>query len=102
MYNDESIVEAGALPPLLDLLRHPSAGVVQEAARVLGNLTWRKEVREEVTMLGALPPLVRLLQHSSAGMIEKAVRVLKHLADNNARVSQMLALDAMLTGSSIR
>jgi vacuolar protein 8 len=84
--NDTRLVEAGAIPVLVDLLRSGSDGEKHLAARGLVNLATRVHNRT-IAEAGAIVPLVELLESGSDGGKEMAAAVLFNLGANDAEIT---------------
>jgi HEAT repeat protein len=98
--NEESkarIADAGALPPLVALLRSRSAGVQRQAAWALRCLAVSSEARQtRIADAGALPPLVALLRSGSAGVQRQAVLTMWALATGSEELKARIADEGAL------
>ena len=73
--NRAAIVEAGAIPPLVALLRSGE----EKAAMALTNLACNRDACTAIAEAGAIPPLVALLKNGKAHGQECAARALQNL-----------------------
>mmetsp|Transcript_24740 Transcript_24740/g.41341 ORF Transcript_24740/g.41341 Transcript_24740/m.41341 type:complete len:694 (+) Transcript_24740:414-2495(+) len=93
-----AVVEAGALPPLMELLRSGSDEARANAAEVLGNLTFDDDDMETVDFVaaGAIPGLVEMLRGGSDEGRGKAAWVLRKLmASNHANKAAVTEASAL-------
>ncbi len=81
--NKVTIATAGAVPPLIALLKSPSAGVQEAAAGALRNLGVNVENQITIATAGAVPPLIDMLKSPSAGVQEAAAGALWNLGGND-------------------
>jgi 4'-phosphopantetheinyl transferase EntD len=83
--NNAAIVEAGAIPQLVELLRGGSVNGRANAAAALGGLTISDDdaIRVAIVAVGAIPPLVELLRGGSVEGRANAAGVLGNLAHND-------------------
>eukprot|EP00927_Polykrikos_kofoidii_P066552 TRINITY_DN62133_c0_g1_i1.p1 TRINITY_DN62133_c0_g1~~TRINITY_DN62133_c0_g1_i1.p1 ORF type:complete len:515 (+),score=130.36 TRINITY_DN62133_c0_g1_i1:163-1707(+) len=86
-----AVNRAGAIPPLITLLRSPNPGVQKQAARALHNITGKsKENKAAVASAGAIPYLAELLKSGPVAARDQAIGVLRNLtggiAENKASV----------------
>ena len=82
--NQKEILAAGALPPLVNLLKSGSSEARENAAGVLWSLSVENpENRTKIANAGALPLLVNLLESSSYEARETAAGALMNLAVMN-------------------
>ena len=77
------IAEAGAVPPLVQLLRAGSAAAKREAAATLGALARNDDNLVLIAEAGGIPPLVDLLRNSNPAANWLAADALNHFARNN-------------------
>jgi hypothetical protein len=82
--NEEVIVECGAVPPLIALLRSPYERLQEHAAVALRNLTVNDRNETRVAEDGALPPLILLLRSPDKRIQEQALGVLRNLSVSSA------------------
>ncbi|GAQ78480.1 ARM repeat superfamily protein [Klebsormidium nitens] len=84
LLHQRAVAAAGAIPPLVDVLRTPSSTVVWvEAAQTLASLAINNEENKaSIGLAGAIPPLVNLLGLPSREAREAAVGGLSCLARN--------------------
>ena len=75
-HNQVAITRAGAIEPLVALLRGGSGRAQQEAAGVLANLASNAENRAAVARAGAIEPLVALVRGGDASAQEAAATAL--------------------------
>ena len=87
LYNESNkvlIVEAGGIPPLVDLLRDGNAEAKAEVARALCNLAYVNAANKVlIAEAGAIPLLVELLRDGDVWAKAQAARALVSLALNN-------------------
>ena len=82
--NSVLIAAAGAIPPLVELLRDGSADAKRWAARALGCIAYYDDANKVlIAEAGAIPPLVELLRDGSADAKWWAAWALFSLARNN-------------------
>ncbi|KAK3236417.1 hypothetical protein CYMTET_53440 [Cymbomonas tetramitiformis] len=63
---EQAIAEAGAIPPLVELLRDDSADAKKNVAAALWNLSGGDGLEQAIAEAGAMPLLVELLRDSNA------------------------------------
>ena len=80
---EDLIVEAGGIPPLVELLRDGSAKAKKEAAWALGNLACNGVNVILIAEAGGIPPLIKLVRDGSADAKRAAAGALCNLARNN-------------------
>ena len=78
--NQVFIAEAGAIPPLVELLKNGSAEAMTNAVAALETLALHEDNRDLIVEAGAIRPLVELLKNGSAEAKTEAARALKRLA----------------------
>ena len=93
--NKVMVAAAGAIPPLVALLRSSSACVQRSASGALRNLSFNDDNRIKVAAAGAIPPLVALLRSSSTGVQEQAAGALTNLSANNDNQVKVAAAGAI-------
>ena len=100
--NTIAIIAAGAVPPLVALLRSELPAVQRPAAGALWNLAvGSQHSKEAIIAAGAVPPLVALLRSDQSVVRREAAGALQNLAANfqEARVpplQQVLCLRLLL------
>eukprot|EP00927_Polykrikos_kofoidii_P082415 TRINITY_DN8198_c0_g3_i1.p1 TRINITY_DN8198_c0_g3~~TRINITY_DN8198_c0_g3_i1.p1 ORF type:complete len:872 (-),score=167.63 TRINITY_DN8198_c0_g3_i1:87-2702(-) len=78
--HQNTIAQAGALPPLVALISSVETGPALEAAYAVWNITvGHRENSAAVTKLGAVPKLVALLKNSNGTAQENAAGALMHI-----------------------
>ncbi|KAK3270961.1 hypothetical protein CYMTET_20666, partial [Cymbomonas tetramitiformis] len=87
----QAIAEAGAIPPLVQLLRDGSAEAKGNAAGALRNLSGDAGCAQAIAEAGAIPLLVQLLRNGSAEAKEKAAVTLGNLSANSNDRRQAIA-----------
>ena len=92
--NHPNIILAGALPLLITLLGSSSAGVQEEAARAVVNLSKNND-DYAIANAGAIPPLVALLGSRSFGVQQQAAAALANLANNEVGCARVAAAGAI-------
>ncbi|KAH8096514.1 ubiquitin-protein transferase [Aureococcus anophagefferens] len=97
--NDALIVAAGAIPPLVALLRNWNNEVKKWATRALVNLTSGNGYHVaaqpiSIVDAGGIAPLVELLRDGSDGGKEQAARALANLAWNGDDIAPQSIVDA--------
>uniref|UniRef100_A0A914I3W1 Uncharacterized protein n=1 Tax=Globodera rostochiensis TaxID=31243 RepID=A0A914I3W1_GLORO len=76
-----AVVEAGAEPLLVKLLKSPNLEVCKCTVDVLANISWRSNAREsKIVEAGAVPLLVKLLQSPDMDLCESTAWTLKNIA----------------------
>ena len=86
-------MEAGAIAPLVELVRRGSEGAQENAAAALMNLSINDA--NAVAEAGAIAPLVELLRSGSDDAKEDAVGALRYLANNDATAAAIAAAGAI-------
>ena len=96
--NKVAIAKAGAVDPLVAMLRTGTDGAKLQAAGALKNLAFQDAENElAIAEAGAVDPLVGLLRTGTDGIKAQAVGVLNSLtwgAESRAVVAQALSLSA--------
>lgn len=94
---DDALVAAGCVPPLAQLLSHPSADTVEDAASAMSCLAEVSDAhRYAIVASGCLPLLSRLLAHPSVWMVRSAVLGVSRLA-----ACSTIYCDEMVAASSL-
>ena len=85
--NRQKVIEAGAIIPLVQLLKSDSEDKRMAAVRALMDLSCENKAgRTQVAAAGAIAPLVRLLQAARSEQFEShAIMLLANLASNDAK-----------------
>lgn len=82
--NRQAIAEAGAIPPLVELLGSGSTGAREAAAEALANLASQTPSNAQAMVEGgSIPALIDLLSSGSAGSKAEAARGLTNIACNS-------------------
>lgn len=97
--NKVSIVRAGAIPYLIDVLKmgHPEAQ--EHAAGAIFSLALNDENKTAIGVLGAIPPLIHMLRSSEERGRQDALMALYHLSfaqNNYAKLIKMGAVSILL------
>jgi hypothetical protein len=93
------IVDAGAVPPLVDVLRSEESQVVREAARAIGNLCANVDFAAMFFKLGIVPQLITMLRSSDITAARMAAMCLSNLA-TNVKNQVRRACDCLITCAS--
>ncbi len=80
--NQVRIVDAGAVAPLVDVLRCDEAEVVREAARAIGNLSANVDFAAMFFKLGIVPLMINMLRSSDITAARMAAMALSNVATN--------------------
>ena len=94
----ETVVEAGVIPPLVQLLVRGTDEKKEKAARALEKLAANAANRAQIVQAGAMPPLTALLDSADDALKGSALRVVVHLAEKAVGASKSLV--AMLSGTN--
>ena len=89
--NKASIAAAGAIPPLVELLRSRTPEVQAAAEEALWLLAFNTDNQALIAKAGGIPPLVELLSSSNSAVQQEAVGALRQLAlsaDNKALIAE--------------
>ena len=78
------IADAGAIPPLVDLVRNGTDAGKEAGAGALGNLAFNDNNKIIIRDAGAIPPLVELLKPGNSN--EAHVRLLTELICSEDRL----------------
>ena len=89
--NRDKVVEAGAIPHLVQLLQSRSAEVQDRATCVLGNIALDVKYKPRIVAAGALPSLVKLLRSTSIDVQDQAASTLGNLALRAPTISLAIA-----------
>lgn len=90
--NRQSIADAGAIPPLVDLLGSGSGGAKEAAAEALANLASQTPSNAEAMVsAGCIPALIDLLSSGSIAAKAEAARGLTNIACNSPKRCQAIA-----------
>jgi len=94
----ETVVEAGVIPPLVQLLVRGTDNNKKKAARALEKLAAIAAIRAQIVQARAMPPLTALLDSADDALKGSALRVVVHLAEK--AVSAIKSLVSMLRGTN--
>eukprot|EP00964_Phaeocystis_antarctica_P134605 scaffold98864_cov59-Phaeocystis_antarctica.AAC.6 len=87
-----AIVRAGAVEPLVAMLRGGSAGAQEQAAAALSRLADNTDYGVAIAQAGATEPLVALLKSGSKGVQEAAAAALCHLTESLTDADMQVAI----------
>ena len=90
--NKAVIVRAGAIEPLVAMLRGGSAGAQEQAAGALSRLADNTDNGVAIAQAGAIEPLVALLKSGSEGGQEAAAAALCHLVESLTDADMQVAI----------
>ena len=98
-----AIAQAGAIEPLVELLRNGAARSQQGAASLLGWLAFHDDNKVAIDKAGAIMPLVALV-HSSSNEVarEQATATLANLANNDYIKVRALRIGPSASASASR
>ncbi|VAH44277.1 unnamed protein product [Triticum turgidum subsp. durum] len=91
-----SLLEAGAVRPLLDLMSDPESGMVDKAAYVLHSLVGFAEGRSATVEEGGIPVLVEMVEVGTSRQKEIATLSLLQICDDNAAYRTMVAREGAI------
>ena len=92
-----AIADAGAIPPLVALLRNGSADRQEQAAAALGLLAGNNAVTAATVEADSIAPLVELVRNGRAVGQERAARALANIA-RGSRANQAAIVEAGVVG----
>jgi hypothetical protein len=92
--NIQTILNNGAVPPLVNHLRNADANIQLQAAWALSNLMVSEQGRTLAMQHQACPPLVTMLTHSLAPLQERAIIGIANLALDEAPRNVLASLNA--------
>ena len=96
--NKVAIANAGAIPPLVAIVRNGPAGGQENAAWVLGDLADNDPICTAIIEAGGVEALVALATNDEADGQEAAARALRNLArSNRVAIKKLLVLRALVT-----
>jgi hypothetical protein len=89
--NQVRIVDAGAVAPLVDVLRCDEAAVVREAARAIGNLSANVDFAAMFFKLGIVPLMITMLRSADITAARMAAMALSNVATNVKNQPRMVS-----------
>eukprot|EP00300_Choanocystis_sp_HF-7_P021306 c20763_g3_i5.p1 GENE.c20763_g3_i5~~c20763_g3_i5.p1 ORF type:complete len:661 (-),score=26.21 c20763_g3_i5:155-1882(-) len=92
--NIQTILNNGAVPPLVNHLKNPDANIQLQAAWALSNLMVSEQGRALALQHQACPPLVAMLTHSLAPLQERAIIGIANMALDEAPRAVLASLNA--------
>lgn len=84
------IVQRGAVPPLINMLKTTDRALREMAAFALGRLAQNTDNQAGIFAMGVLPPLLDLLSSKVKNLEHNAAFTLYGLADNPDNVSEIV------------
>ena len=93
----QSLIDAGVIRRLVELLMHPRVGVVIPALRTIGNVVTGDDLQTQVVIDAfAIPPLVEQLHSSKKGIKKEACWTLSNItAGSRSQIQRVLDADAV-------